>query len=624
MLKFQHKKLKLRITKEFKFQCSLLDSNNIETICQPIPTIEQYIPCITFQNDIILFCKNHPNAIHFLKEWFQNPNEFRMYNFTYQGEEFSVIAEVLFALLVEEFKGKIQNNCFIYSTIVDVPKEYKSLLNRIYVSLDAIGIVGLKYEKNGYEYKEQIELLKELMKRKEDHRKEAEKNENTEMSTEATIEHLLQLNKYCCFKNNEENQSRLKFKFLDEDNVKKRKRKIRITTKCAFYASQYFEHLNDFKNLEMVSKKFRGNMERFHFNPISLGEKTVHFFPNITTFHLYFPYDKYLINDHFKKYVNWNPIGVEMLKKQPENLEIEFKQKVYNREDRKFDYMEGRTSRVRSSSYKHNFVIPEGVVKIEENCFDNYHKINSLKIPSSITNIDDINLQTCSLRSIEIPLTNEHLIIGNKIFIKKSHFDQSIKLPSTINTINGIKVTPSYKFEIPSFVTSLSPNVFADCGSITSLTIPKTCRKYSYNLLKPLTQLRNLYISSSWIFQGDRLCRGRHGIYQSLHLPSSIEIINDFSVKYQQLQSVTIPSTVTKISDYCFDECYQLSEIIGLENVVTLGRNSFRNCNQLNYDDYPLIKNQFKKCVEGFSESDWAWLVWWNHEEDSEINCFVK
>ncbi|ELP84143.1 leucine rich repeat containing protein BspA family protein, partial [Entamoeba invadens IP1] len=39
--------------------------------------------------------------------------------------------------------------------------------------------------------------------------------------------------------------------------------------------SKYFETIKDFIKLELVCKKFRGNMVKFHFNPIPLNWKTI-------------------------------------------------------------------------------------------------------------------------------------------------------------------------------------------------------------------------------------------------------------------------------------------------------------------------------------------------------------
>ena len=48
-------------------------------------------------------------------------------------------------------------------------------------------------------------------------------------------------------------------------------------------ASKYFETIDDFINLELSSPRFEGNIEKLHFNPITLNETTKKFFPSLET-----------------------------------------------------------------------------------------------------------------------------------------------------------------------------------------------------------------------------------------------------------------------------------------------------------------------------------------------------
>ncbi|EAL44167.1 leucine rich repeat protein bspa family [Entamoeba histolytica] len=61
--------------------------------------------------------------------------------------------------------------------------------------------------------------------------------------------------------------------------------------------SKYFKDINDFINLEIGIKRFRGNMERFHFNPIPLNQYSRRLFPNIETFHIYKEEDEVELGD---------------------------------------------------------------------------------------------------------------------------------------------------------------------------------------------------------------------------------------------------------------------------------------------------------------------------------------
>ncbi|EDR27135.1 hypothetical protein EDI_302800 [Entamoeba dispar SAW760] len=51
--------------------------------------------------------------------------------------------------------------------------------------------------------------------------------------------------------------------------------------------SKYFNEIKDFINLEIGIKRFRGNTEQFHFNPIHFNHYSRILFANIETFHIY-------------------------------------------------------------------------------------------------------------------------------------------------------------------------------------------------------------------------------------------------------------------------------------------------------------------------------------------------
>ena len=65
--------------------------------------------------------------------------------------------------------------------------------------------------------------------------------------------------------------------------------------------SKYFDDINDFKNLEYATKKAKGNMEKFHFNPIPLTRETRKYFTHLETLHVYNEGDEEFRNEHFYK-----------------------------------------------------------------------------------------------------------------------------------------------------------------------------------------------------------------------------------------------------------------------------------------------------------------------------------
>ncbi|EDR22585.1 hypothetical protein EDI_299960 [Entamoeba dispar SAW760] len=77
--------------------------------------------------------------------------------------------------------------------------------------------------------------------------------------------------------------------------------------------SMYFNDINDFINLEIGVKRFQGNIERFHFNPIPLDKYSRKLFPNIETFHIYNKDDELFNDGRIFKQVIWYDIRCSSL-----------------------------------------------------------------------------------------------------------------------------------------------------------------------------------------------------------------------------------------------------------------------------------------------------------------------
>ena len=65
--------------------------------------------------------------------------------------------------------------------------------------------------------------------------------------------------------------------------------------------SKYFETIEDFINMELGIPKTKGNMEKFHFNPIALDQWSRKFFTSLETLHLYSEKDEKFESETFFK-----------------------------------------------------------------------------------------------------------------------------------------------------------------------------------------------------------------------------------------------------------------------------------------------------------------------------------
>ncbi|ELP88035.1 hypothetical protein EIN_347270 [Entamoeba invadens IP1] len=196
--------------------------------------------------------------------------------------------------------------------------------------------------------------------------------------------------------------------------------------------SKYFKTTNDFINLELVCKKFSGNMEKFHFNPIPSNSKTLRYFPNIETLHLWNKKDEtfgnvFSINTKenenntiFKKeffyMIVWFIVDFETVDRN-KSRNIEFKNVTYTQNDRE----------------KFGNNIPSSVTSIGEYCFSGCSSLSSIIIPSSVRSIDDDCFYGCSsLSSINIP--SSVISIGDGCFNGCSSLS-SITIPLSVTYI---------------------------------------------------------------------------------------------------------------------------------------------------------------------------------------------
>ena len=155
------KTLKIKITETYLLQCFLVDQDNNSTIITLHDNQQEYVPCVQISQDVIHVCEEGEKSIHFIEEWIENPEEYKMYRVQYQGKEYSLLSEVLFALVISEYKQRIEKEYIVENTILEILTKNKKVLQRIRVSLNALGLRGMELEEEiiEYEYKEQAKFI---------------------------------------------------------------------------------------------------------------------------------------------------------------------------------------------------------------------------------------------------------------------------------------------------------------------------------------------------------------------------------------------------------------------------------------------------------------------------------
>ena len=146
--------LKIIITSDYKIQVKYIRSlknNKIIHLSEDHPE-EYYTPCIAFNGNFITVCHNNDSAIHFMQQWLTNPDEFTLYPVQYQGKEYKLLPEVLFAIIINEFKKKVEKEYIIEETILQLPEDNEKVFQRLKISLNAINLKGMSLEDENIEY----------------------------------------------------------------------------------------------------------------------------------------------------------------------------------------------------------------------------------------------------------------------------------------------------------------------------------------------------------------------------------------------------------------------------------------------------------------------------------------
>ncbi|GAB1226456.1 hypothetical protein ENUP19_0294G0009 [Entamoeba nuttalli] len=334
--------------------------------------------------------------------------------------------------------------------------------------------------------------------------------------------------------------------------------------------SKYFEDINDFINLEMGVKRFRGNMERFHFNPIPLNQYSRKLFPNIETFHIYNKYDEIFEDGKIFKQIIWYKVDYSTYLKEKEAMN-ECKNIEYTKEDRN---TYGNTIPIEVNSLGtwcfsrcddiQEIEIPTSVTEIRSYCFEGCSSLTSINIPLSVCKIGNGCFSRCSsLTSIEIPTNVSNL--GNGCFSWCSSLT-SINIPSII-TLFGIGClygcSSLITINIPTSVTKIGDSCFEECSSITSLTIEGI-----------------KYISEERIFMNEP-------VLISIEIPENLKIINGKHIEKKDINDFNIPTTITKLGNGCFNGCTSLTTINIPTSVTEIEYNCFSGCSSLTTINIP-------------------------------------
>ena len=159
---------------------------------------------------------------------------------------------------------------------------------------------------------------------------------------------------------------------------------------------------------------------------------------------------------------------------------------------------------------------------------------------------------------------------------------------ASVTLTEGVTTIGSSAFEgctqltsiaIPKGVTSLGDKSFYGCTNLASVTLAEGLKTIGYSAFRncPLT---NITIPKGVTSLGDYSFYGCTNL-TSVTLAEGLTTIGNSAFRNCPLTNITIPKGVTSLGDYSFYGCTNLTSVTLAEGLTTIGYSAFQNCTTL-------------------------------------------
>lgn len=265
-------------------------------------------------------------------------------------------------------------------------------------------------------------------------------------------------------------------------------------------------------------------------------------------------------------------------------------------------------------------IIPESIVSIGEEAFENdwqmtsiifsdninyigrsalegCRSITKLKLPSKLNYIFDKTFKGCmGLEEITIPksvtMIGEYSGYGQGT----SPFDGCVKLNKVIIedieawfkiSFGGLESNPLY----------IAHNLYVDDKLVKDITLPKTITEINKNALCGCTNEMSIELPNTITRIGDSSFRGCSNL-KNINLPNSVTYIGSNSFEgCSSLTSVNIPRSLTSIKYGTFMGCSGLTSLIIPNSIAVIEESAFSSCSSLMSVEIPNSVTQIERGV---------------------------
>ena len=226
-----------------------------------------------------------------------------------------------------------------------------------------------------------------------------------------------------------------------------------------------------------------------------------------------------------------------------------------------------------------NITIKKGTKGIADKAFKNASGINTLTIPSSVTNIGKevfayknyIGWKGFSIKTLII----EDLTAWCKIDFD-GFYANPMKGAETI-TVNGNTIST---LTVPSGITEIKDYAFCNFNTIDEVVIPKSVKRIGTYAFYNCENLSRVTVPGSVKTIGDgafKLCDELS--YAALE--NGIETIGEGAFYETAIRYLIIPDSVKSIGTEAFTHCYKLTDLTVGNGITAIGANAFKESSNL-------------------------------------------
>ncbi len=228
--------------------------------------------------------------------------------------------------------------------------------------------------------------------------------------------------------------------------------------------------------------------------------------------------------------------------------------------------------------------LPPSLTEIPSSAFESCTALKTIEIPPSVSIIGDAAFRYCfKLKSIVVP--EGVRVIGREVFNGCGELVE-LTLPESLTEIGYYAFSPCTElteFWIPNAVTKLGEGVFSDCRSIKGVYLGQKQQKQQTDDMTKHKRNSSLSSSMSQLKEmGDYLFY-RCEQLQHISIPSTVNKIGKFAFhENNRLQTIVLPEGITVIEDGLFDICRSLISVtLPQSSLIEIKDGAFRECQSL-------------------------------------------